>query len=331
MSEIAQHKIHHVLVTGANGFVGRALCKELTKNGFKVRAAIRQPVEESIWEAAEEDKVMVGEIGPETDWTAALQGVDAVVHLAARVHVMQDFASNPLAEFRKTNVAGTLRLARACVTFGIKRFIYLSSIKVNGEKTEERSFTERDRPNPKDPYAISKWEAEQALQKIAHERGIGLVVLRPPLIYGPNVRANFLQLMRLVDRGIPLPFSMIRNRRSFLYLNNLASAIRSCLTHSDAMFKTYLVSDGTDISTPELVHILAKAMGRPGRIIPCPVAILKGMGKLAGRSAPVGRLVESLRMDSSRIRRELSWIPPYSIEEGLRATATWYVNNKTRV
>jgi UDP-glucose 4-epimerase len=307
--------VKRVLVTGVGGFVGQALCPLLESAGWTVRRVAR---------GVAEGCIAVGDIGADTDWREALGGVTAVVHLAARVHVMKDATHDPLMEYRAVNCAGSENLARQAARSGVKRLVYLSSIKVNGESTAIKPFRPDDLPNPQDPYAVSKWESEQALRRIADETGLGIVVLRPPLVYGPGVKANFLRLLGLVERGLPLPFGAVKNRRSLLYLGNLADAIRACLTHPDAAGKTYLLSDGAPLSTPELVRRLADALAKPARLIPVPPSLLRLAGLLTGKRAEVERLLDSLEIDGSAIEQELGWHPPYSTEQGLAATAAWY-------
>jgi len=301
-----------VLVTGANGFVGRALVAGLEADGVAVEAATRQ---------------RVGDLGVSTDWSSALSGCTAVVHLAARVHVMRDVASDPLAAFRAVNVDGTINLAHQAARAGVRRFVYLSSIKVNGEGREE-PYREGDTPSPQAPYAISKWEAEQGLRQIELETGMEVVILRPPLVYGPDVKANFQRLLATVDKGWPLPLGAVENRRSLLYLGNLVDAIQLCLEHPAAAGQTYLLSDGEDVSSPELVRLLARAMGRPARLLPVPPAWLRLAGGLLGRRAEVERLLGSLVVDSSRIRRELGWSPPFCLDAGLAETAQHYLRSR---
>jgi len=267
--------------------------------------------------------VQIESIGAATDWSDALTGVDTVVHLAARVHVMNDISSDPLSAFRQVNVAGTERLARMAAQAGVRRFIYISSVKVNGEGCE-KPFTERDIPVPEDPYGVSKWEAEQALQKISAETGLEVVIIRPPLVYGPGVKANFLSLFKIVVRGIPLPLSSIENLRSFIYIGNLVDAIIKCVEHPDAVNKTFLVSDGQDVSTPDLIRRTAKALELPARLFPVPVSFMRLAGKLSGKGGVVNRLMGSLIVDSTKIRRDLGWKPPFTLEEGLAETARWF-------
>jgi len=309
------------LVTGANGFVGQVLCSELLRRGHSVKAAVRSThtFQEDI------EVITIGNIDETTDWRDALCGVDVAIHLAARVHVMNDTAVDPLTEFRRINVAGTRHLAQCAAEKGVKRLVYVSSIKVNGEGTHgESQFLASDIPAPQDPYGISKWEAEQALLRVADETGLEGVVVRPPLVYGFGVKGNFLQMLRVVEKGIPLPLASIQNLRSLIYVGNLADALVVCATHVSASGKTYLVSDGEDISTPDLIRQLAKGMEAPANLFSCPPALLRLAGKLTGKSQQLDRLLGSSRIDSSVIREDLNWTPPFSLQQGLRLTAEWY-------
>lgn len=312
-----------ILVTGANGFVGTALCNRLVAAGHRVRGALRRR-DQLRTKVDGVDYVQVDEIGPDTNWSEALEGVSAVIHLAARVHVMHETAVDPLAAFRAVNVAGTRRLARAAAEMGVRRFVYASSIKVNGESTAKTPFTETDTPAPLDPYGVSKYEAEQALHQVAQETGLEVVTVRPPLVYGAGVGGNFLRLLWLVRHGVPLPLSLVDNLRSMIYLGNFVDALTVCTTHSGAAGQTFLVSDGEDVSTPDLFRALAAALGVPARLFPFPVTLLKLGGAILGRQGEVGRLIGSLQVDSSKIRNTLVWQPPYTLAEGLAATARWY-------
>jgi len=307
-----------VLVTGASGFIGRALCDVLAASGRRVRKAVRMPA------PGFPGAVAVGDIGIDTDWRAALEGVSGVVHLAARTHVLRETATNPLAEYRRINVSGTERLARSAAACGVRRLVFLSSVKVNGERTTGRPCTEGDTPRPEDAYGVSKWEAEQALSRIAAGTGLEVVVLRPPLVYGPGVKGNFLRLMNLVARGVPLPLGAVANRRSFIYTGNLAGAIVQALDAPQAAGRTYLVSDGEDVSTPDLVRALARALGVKPRLLSLPLAALGLGATLAGKRAEFARLTGSLQVDSSRIRQELGWEPRFSLTQGLTETARWH-------
>ena len=318
-------------VTGANGFVGHALCRQAVAQGFRVRGATRTacPMGNGV------ENVGVCALGKSTNWIAALEGVDVVIHLAARVHVMKDEATDPLAKFLAVNLHGTENLARQAVRAGVKRLVYVSSIKVNGEgcphplplshgERGERVYRESDAPNPQGPYAVSKWQAEQALRQVAQETGLEVVIVRPPLVYGAGVKGNFIQMLKVLAKGIPLPLASVRNLRSLVYVGNLADALILCATHPAAAGQTYLVSDGEDVSTPGLLRQLGDAMGRPARLFPWPPALLKLAGRMVGKADQVERLLGSLRVDSGNIRRELGWVPPYTLRQGLRATGEWY-------
>lgn len=310
-----------ILVTGASGFVGRALCTELIRRGRDVRGAIRTPLHPASLPC---ELATVADIGPNTDWSGALSGVDVVVHLAARVHVMRETAVDPLLAFREVNVAGTEQLARSAASSGIKRLVYVSSIKVNGESTGSKPFSEEDVPSPQDPYGISKYEAELALRRVAHETGLEVVIVRPPLVYGPGVGGNFWRLLRLVERGIPLPLASVENRRSMIYLGNFVDLLVACASHPDAAGKTFLVSDGEDVSTAQLIRYLARFMGKPSYLWPFPPTLLRLAGRLVGKPDEVERLLGSLVIDSSKIRRELGRTPPFSMEQGLAETVRWF-------
>ncbi|MDD5056766.1 MAG: SDR family oxidoreductase [Sideroxydans sp.] len=315
-----------VLVTGSSGFVGRELCVELVRHQFSVTAAMRGEAPEL---AAQYTLARIADIGPDTDWTAALQGVEVVIHLAARVHVMRDHALDPLSEFRRTNAAGTEHLARCAAAAGVKRLVYVSSIKVNGEETVNgHRYSEQDIPAPQDPYGISKSEAELAVQRVAQETGLEVVIVRPPLIYGAEVKGNFIQMMKVVARGIPLPLGALHNRRDLLYVGNLADALIACATHPAAAGQTYVLCDGEPVSTSELLQRLAQALGVSPRLFPFPTSLLELAGKLGGKSDQINRLLGSLQIDSAKIRRELNWTPPFTMQQGLQATAEWYLNSR---
>lgn len=315
------------LITGANGFVGKPLCAELLRQGQSVRTAVRSA--NTLIENAE--VAAVGTIDGGTNWTDALRDIDVVIHLAARVHVMKDISADPLAEFLKVNLHGTVNLAQQAARAGIKRLVYVSSIKVNGERTSETApFTELDKPNPQDPYAVSKWQAEQALQRIAQETNLEVVIVRPPLVYGPGVKGNFISLLTAIDKGVPLPLASANNARSLVYVGNLVDALSSCATHPAAAGQTYLVSDGEDVSTAVLVEKIARTLGRNNRSFHFPPALLRAMATLAGRSEQIDRLFGSLRVSNEKICGELSWSPPYTLEQGLRATADWYRDEQNR-
>lgn len=305
------------LITGAGGFIGSALVARLGREpDIDGVAALRKR------ESTGDDppnSVIVGTIDDHTDWTAALAGVDVVVHAAARAHVMNDKANDPLESYRRTNVAGTVRLLRQAVKHGIERFIYLSSIKVNGERTDPgRPFTAADAAKPLDPYAISKYEAELQIAEICNESGTGFVIVRPPLVYGPGARGNFPRLVRLVDSQLPLPLASIRNQRSLVALDNLVDCLVCCMSRAAAPGNTFLVSDGQDMSTPGLIEKIAAALGRKPRLWPCPPLLLRLAASASGRASIVERLTESLQVDIEPTIRTLQWRPPLSVEEGLR-------------
>ena len=306
-----------ILVTGSTGFVGKVLTYDLVKKGFHVVAVVRK--KKSLSRSI--TQVVVPDINENTSWVKALENCNAVIHLAGRVHVMQETSSNPLAEFRRLNVAGSKNLARCAIAAGVKRFVYVSSIKVNGEETlNGEAFTEFSKVEPQDPYGVSKYEAEQALLQVARETGLEVVIVRTPIVYGTGVKGNFAQLISVLKRGLPLPFASVCNKRSLLYVGNLVDALLLCATHPAAGGQTYLVSDGEDLSTFDLLHKLTIMMGRAPRIFAFPTSLLKLAGLLMGKSKQIGRLLGSLQVDSSKIRRELGWVPPYTLEQGLQNT-----------
>lgn len=313
-----------VLVTGANGFVGQELCRRFLQDGrHEVVAAVRNKSKSIVGIT----QCVVGDIHPQTSWAPATSGVDAVVHLAGRAHVMRDTRNDPLLAYRSVNTEGTINLARQAALAGVKRFIFLSSIKVCGEgqsKPDEGAYTEKQSPTPSDPYAISKWEAEKGLKVVAETMGLEVVILRPPLVYGPGVGANFLRLMQLVDRGWPLPLGGVNNCRDLIYLGNLVDAIATCTTHLAASNRTFLLADGDGVSTPELIRRVATALDRPARLLRLPEKWLRIAGVLTGKGPAVDRLLGSLMVDSGAILRDLGWSPPHSMQEGLVETAKWY-------
>jgi nucleoside-diphosphate-sugar epimerase len=310
-----------VLITGANGFLGSAMVNTFVKDShLRILAAVRNSGSEVVGSS----EVVVGDINAETSWCEALDHVDIVVHCAARVHIMSNESAQQLDLFRIVNVEGTINLARQAASSGVKRFIYLSSIKVNGEGTTEgRAFTENDRPSPKDAYGVSKYEAEQELFKIARETGMEVVIIRPPLVYGPGVKGNFATMINVVAKGIPLPLGAVKNnRRSLLSLDNLVDFIITCMRHPNAANQTFMVSDGEDLSTSELLKQLSLAMGLPPRLIYVPVWILHLAAILFGKRSVAKRLCGSLRVDISKARDLLGWSPPISIDEGLKRAVT---------
>jgi len=315
-----------VLVTGANGFVGTAVCRALLEKGWSVRAAVRGAEARDALRSTLPNVscVTIGDISPETDWTEALSGCEAVIHLAARVHVMRDEASDPLAAFRRMNRDATRRLAKQAGKAGVRRFVFVSSIKVNGESSTGAGFKESDAAAPEDPYGVSKWEAEQAISEVASAAEMEYVILRPPLVYGPRVGANFLRVLQSVDRGDPVGLGSIRNRRSLLYVGNLADAIVTCLESPAAANKTYVLGDGEDVSTPELFTRVGAALQRPVRLLKVPRIVLRIGAWFLGREADFARVTGDLAVDSSAIRHELGWQPRYTMQEGLAETARWY-------
>jgi nucleoside-diphosphate-sugar epimerase len=311
------------LVTGASGFVGRALCRHLLALGAEVRGTLLA------WESQDAlppgvAPTLVEPLQEETSWCDAVEGVDTVIHLAARVHIMADPAADPLTEFVKVNTEGTRRLAREAAQAGVRRLVFVSTVKVNGEENAE-PYTELSPANPTDPYGISKWQAEQALREVEAQTGLEVVVVRPTLVYGPGVKANFLNLMKVLRSGMPLPLASVANRRSLIYLGNLVDALAVCASHPGAAGRTFLVSDGEDVSTPQLLRQLSGALGLPARLFHFPTPLMQITGKLSGRSAQVERLTGSLAVDSSRIRSELGWQPPFSLQDGLKTTAAWFL------
>ena len=320
MKNITNSLTLKIAVTGANGFVGMRLCNELMRHNYLIKVIARQHINE----AKPADFYYISDINDQIDWGLVLSDTHFIVHLAARVHVMQEIAKNNLESFLAVNLAGTVNLAKAAAKAGVKRFIYVSSIKVNGESTTNKKFIETDIPNPLDPYAISKWEAEKALRKIELETGMEVVILRPPLIYGPGVKANFASLLKLVDKGLPLPLLAIKNRRSLIFLDNFVDAIITCVTHPNAAGKTYLVSDGEDVSMAQLIKKIAFSLNKPSYLFYFPLIVIRLFAKLIGKSSSINRLTESLVIDSSRIRKELDWQPPFGIDQGLKITADAY-------
>ena len=297
-----------MLITGANGFVGRVLI-----NKCNARGAIRR-IEANL------DKrfVEVGDIDDHTDWHTALNGIETVVHLAARVHVMDETASDSLAAYCKVNVGGSLRLAESAVACGVRRLIYISSIKVNGETTRPGSpFRCDDRPAPADAYGMSKYRAELELHDFAAKSGLELVVVRPPLVYGPGVGANFRRLIIWLRRGIPLPFGLVANRRSMIGVDNLCDLILTCSTHHQATGRTFLASDGEDVSTSALLRRLATAMGKSARLLPVPEVLLRRTFDALGKSSISTRLLDSLQVDVTETKKRLGWEAPWSLDEGL--------------
>ena len=316
-----------VLITGATGFIGGAV----------VARALHDPTLE-VWGSEQSvvahgkvsvDPTFSRDLAPDTDWAEAVSGVEAVVHTAARVHVMNDVARDPIVEYRRINVEGTLSLARQAVDAGVRRFIFISSIKVNGEHTlPDRPFTADDVPKPADPYGESKYEAEAGLRRLSKESGLELVIIRPVVVYGPGVKANFLSMLRWVHRGVPLPLGAIHNKRSLLALDNLVDLIMTCLRHPSAANQTFLVSDDDDLSTTTLLRRVARSLDRPARLIPVPPSVLGGVARVLGKADLAQRLCGSLQVDIAKTRELLDWAPPVTVDEGLKEAAQHFLQQK---
>lgn len=316
-----------LLVTGANGFIGRYLCRELINSGHDVRSVVRNK-SSPCSSLVQAQQVVIGDIGPDTQWNGILSGVGCVIHLAARVHIMKEGTRVQLDEYRRVNLEGTVQLAKMAASVGVKRFIYISSIKVNGELSGTRPFTSDDKKAPIGPYATSKAEAERQLHCIFDETGMKFVIIRPPLVYGPGVRGNFLRLLRVIDKGMPLPLSSVKNKRSMASLENITSLIIRCIEHKKAAGEIFLVSDDNDWSTPHLVQRIAYHMGRPTRVFPVPVPLLKLVGTILGSSNTVSRLCGSLEVEIGKTKNYLDWTPPQTPDEGVRQAVEWYLDNK---
>lgn len=317
-----------ILVTGASGFVGGRLCRTSAEKGYAVRAIVRQvPSDFFVQDSVE--AVEVADIGPSTDWTSALQDVDTVIHLAARVHVMKESLKDPLAEYRRVNVEGTRHFASAAIRAGVKRIVYVSTVKVNGEKTDQRPFNEQDIPSPQDHYATSKWEAEELLRDLSKRHGIEVVIIRPPLVYGPGVKGNMLRLMQYISRGYPLPLGNINNRRSLISLDNLVDVLLLSASRVECAGHTFLVSDGEDMSTPGLVKRIAEAMGRKPNLVNFPGEVFSLMAKVVPSLRPAAeRLMSSLVVDSSKFREMCNWTPPQTIDDGIKSMVSDYLKRK---
>ena len=316
-----------VFVTGADGFVGKYVCRKLIASGFIPRAGVRTL---QLWPELQRvvpgltEHSLLGDLSANPELRGPLNGISVVVHLAARVHVMKESASDPLQEYRRVNVDGTKSIALAAVASGVRRFIFVSTVKVQGESTAERPFREDMTPQPKDAYAVSKLEAEEALRTVAAESGLELVIVRPPMVYGPGVRGNFLRLMRLVERAIPLPWPKSENCRSMIGADNLADFLVRCVDHPKAAGQRFLVKDSEDISTRELITRLARLLARPVRLVPVPEALIRLAARLTFKQEAVNRVLDSLVIDSRRAQQDLQWVPPVPLDDGLAATARWY-------
>jgi nucleoside-diphosphate-sugar epimerase len=306
-----------VLVTGAAGFIGQAVCRNLRLCGHTIRGTTRKFSADFGFPV-----FPVGDIGPDTDWRAALAGCSAVIHLAAHVHVasVRDNAT----DFNYVNVKGTENLLRQAARAGVRRFLFVSSVKVYGDSSEGRSLVENAPAVPVDAYGESKRQAEFSVKAIGEETGMEVVIVRPPLVYGARVKANFLKLVRAIDAGVPLPLASIDNRRSLIYLGNLADALIACMTHPAAANRTFLVSDDHDVSSPQLIREIAKALGRKPRLFQMPSSWLKAISSLTGHSQEMKSLIGSLCVDISSIKSSLGWAPPFTMQEGLKETMSWY-------
>ena len=324
--------MRRVLITGGDGFVGRALAPALAARGVAVRCALMDSLdnEQAHEPAAIEalrglDSVVVGDIGSETDWAAALDGVDVVIHLAGRAHVLSETASDPLAEYQRVNTAATERLACEAVKSGVGRLVFVSSIGVHGSVNREGPFKETSPIVPDKTYAQSKWEAECTLRAIENDLGLDVVILRPPLVYGPWVRGNFRRLLDWAYKGLPLPLGAVRNRRTFIGLDNLVDAFMQCAMRDAAKGKTFVVGDDASVSTPELIRMLCRLMCRPYRLLSVPEPLLRVGAFALGRGEDADRLLGSLEVDSTALRQALGWQPPVTLDEGLATMCAWYV------
>ncbi|MBH3396272.1 UDP-glucose 4-epimerase family protein [Pseudomonas monteilii] len=318
-----------VLTTGGSGFVGKVLLQRLAEGArWAPRALVRQLPARQL---AGVDYRSFSELTVVDVASGHFEQVDTVIHLASRVHVMHETAADPLAEFRRVNVEGTLSLARAAAQAGVRRFIFVSSVKVNGETTDGRlPFTADETPAPSDPYGISKREAEEGLRQLAAQTGLEVVIVRPVLVYGPGVKANFRSMMNWLSKGVPLPFGAIHNKRSLVALDNLVDLLVTCIDHPAAANQTFLASDGHDLSTTELLQRLGKALGKPARLLPVPAAWLKGAATLAGKGGLAQRLCGSLQVDSGKARTLLGWQPPLDVDQALRATALNFLKEQDK-
>lgn len=334
MSQSKEKIKRTILITGASGFVGQALCKRLESHeSIEVRKVVRKhrpQMDELLRKTAVSERIIVEDIGPDTDWGMALQGIDCVVHLAARVHVVDERHPTAEKEFHRINVEGTKKLAIDAAKAGVRRFVFLSSIKVNGEvnqrddKGKTLPFRELDEAHPVDAYARSKLCAELELKRIASDTGLEIVIIRPPLVYGPGVKANFLKLLSLASSQLPLPFGNVSNLRSYIYIDNLVDIVSVCITHPKAAGHTYLVSDGQDLSTRELIQNLSQFLGKKAILFPIPISLLKFFAALANKKSTVDKLTGYLVVDTNKCRTELNWSPPICSDLALMRTAIWY-------
>ncbi|NRB79280.1 MAG: SDR family oxidoreductase [Saccharospirillaceae bacterium] len=319
--------IQRLLITGASGFLGSALSEQLIKNSIPFVAVYRSDyVTPSI-----KNKYIINTLDADTQWQNGLIGISCVIHCAARAHIMNEVSIDPLLEYRKVNTAGTLNLARQAAQAGVKRFIFISSIKVNGESTTDHpAFTADDKRQPLDPYGMSKSEAEQQLLVLANKTGMDVVIIRPPLVYGPGVKANFASLLNLTSKGLPLPFACINaNKRSMVSVYNLVDLIITCIDHPKAANQVFLVSDDDDLSTADMVKKLANACDKSGWMLPIPLTLFQLVGKVLGKSDVINRLTGSLHVDITKTKTLLNWTPVMSVDEGFNKTADAFLQNKT--
>ncbi|WP_394127418.1 UDP-glucose 4-epimerase family protein [Vibrio hepatarius] len=313
----------NLLVTGSTGFVGAALLKEIKRQEWTVTSVIRSS------KLSLNSDYIAPSIDSNTNWSGAFEGIDCVVHCAARVHQMKESKADAIKAYRETNTEGTLNLARQAAQAGVKRFVFVSSIKVNGEFTKpNQPFTPDLTHAPDDPYGLSKYEAEVQLQQLAKETGLEVVIIRPPLVYGPGVKANFLSMIRWVEKGIPLPLGAIDNRRSLVYLDNLVDFMLTCCIHPKAAGETFLVSDGEDVSTTQLLNAVASGMNKSSRLLPIPMSFIDFSAKLIGKPQLSQRLCGNLQVDSSKAKALLGWSAPISFEEGIQRTVDTYLESK---
>jgi len=314
----------HILLTGSTGFLGSVINNNLGALAYKVRPIVRSAIN-----ITNQNVQAIGEIDGSTNFTSALIDVHVVIHCAARAHIMNEEVANSLAEYQRVNVDGTLNLARQAAGSGVKRFIYISSIKVNGESTSGGApFTEKDTAKPLDPYGVSKYEAEEGLKRIADETQMEVVIIRPPLVYGAGVKANFLNLLKLSNTSLPLPFGLVNNKRSMVYVNNLVDFIVKCIDHPAAANQIFLISDNHDLSLSSLLELIRTSMNKPARLIPVPVFLFKLAGMIFRKQDVVDRLVGDLQVDSSKAMSLLDWKPPYTVEQGIRTTVDSFLKDK---
>ena len=315
-----------VLLTGATGFVGSSIASRLVSMDYHVRIASRSQTEDNY-----SDIFFIDSADSETDWGAAFKGMSTVIHCAARAHIMKDELADPLTEYRKVNVAGSENLAHQAAAAGVKRFIFISSVKVSGESTSGKfAYNELMEAAPEDAYGQSKYEAEVALRQVAAKTGMELVIIRPPLVYGPGVKANFLSLLKISKLPVPLPFALVNNHRSMVYLENLADFIIRCIDHPEAANQTFFISDGQDLSLSNLIRTIRKAMNKSTWLLPIPVSLFKLVGRFTGKMAVIDRLVGDLQVDSAKAKQLLDWLPPYTVEQGIKTTVDDFLKSSNK-